>query len=168
MAATRQQNEEPFLGAELVAGPPAASPPIFVALLIVAMSIIGPFLFLSTGSPSLLFGITAVALALAGMITMVAALRAATRRRADLTPRRRVSISSAGVTLHPTSYFDDDLHFAWEHIASTQLTSAAFFLHTHPIAPRPGRYAVRFGRLITPRSEIVAALGQLQAGPLRE
>jgi hypothetical protein len=149
--------------AELVAGPPAASPPLTIAVMIVALSIAGPYIFLADGTPSLLLGITAVAVAVAGMITMIAAGRAFLRRRADAAARRRVSISPAGITLHPTREAADDLHFAWEHITAANLMRAVFFVHAGPAAPNPGRHAIRFGKLVTPRSDIISVLDANQA-----
>jgi hypothetical protein len=142
----------------LVAGPPSASPPLFIAVALVALSIAGPFIFVAYGTPSLLLGITALAVALAGMLTMLAAIRAQLRRRADAASRRRVSISQAGITLHPTLSTADDLHFLWENIDNAYLMPAAFIVHAGHSAPKPGRYAVRFGKLMTPRADIISAL----------
>ena len=89
---------------------------------------------------------------------MLAAIRAQLRRRADPTARRRASISHAGITLHPTLAAADDLHFIWDEIESAQLMPAAFIVHANNSAPKPGRYAVRFGKLITSRAEITSAL----------
>jgi hypothetical protein len=157
---TQPASGSPAAGATtyLVAGPPAASPPLLIAVALVALSIAGPFVFLAYGTPSPLLGITALAVALAGMLTMLAAIRAQLRRRADPAPRRRVSISPAGITLHPTLSTADDLHFRWENIDKAYLMPAAFIVHAGHAAPRPGRYAVRFGKLITPRAEIMSAL----------
>jgi hypothetical protein len=145
-------------GIDLIAGPPAASPPLFIAVALVALSIAGPFIFVTDGTPSLLLGITALAVALAGMLTMFAAIRAQVRRRADPTSRRRVSISRAGITLHPTVSEADDLHLVWDNIENAQLMPAAFVVHANTSAPKPGRYAIRFGKLGTPRAEIISAL----------
>ena len=147
---------------KLVAGPPSASPPFTIALLIVGMSFAAPFIFVADGSPSPLLGIAMIAVALAGIITLAAAIRAAGRRRADSAARTRVSISEAGITLHPTPRERDDLHFPWQHIAGTHMAQTAFFVHAASGAPKPGRHAVRFGKLSTQRADILAALGSLQ------
>ncbi len=147
---------------KLVAGPPTASPPLTIALLIVAMSFAAPFIFVADGSPSPLLGIAMIAVALAGIITLGAAIRAAGRRRADSTARTRVTISEAGITLHPTPHTRDDQHFPWHHIAGTHMARAAFFVHAAAGAPKPGRYAVRFGKLATARADILAALNSRQ------
>jgi hypothetical protein len=154
-------------GTDLIAGPPAASPPLLIAVALVALSVAGPFVFVAYGTPSLLLGITALAVALAGMLTMFAAIRAQLRRWADPTSRRRVSISRAGITLHPTASEADDMHFIWDNIEHTQLMPAAFIVHAKTSAPRPGRYAIRFGKLATPRADIISAL-DAKAGEVRE
>jgi hypothetical protein len=148
----------PAQGTYLLAGPAAASPPLFIAIALVALSIAGPFIFVADGTPSLLLGICALAVALAGLLTMLAAIRAQTKRRADAAIRRRVSITAAGITLHPTTAAADNLHFPWHQIENTQLMPAAFILHAGDTAPRPGRHGLRFGKLVTPREDILAAL----------
>lgn len=144
--------------AALIAGPPRASPPLGIALMLVALSVAGPFIFLADGTPSLLLGITAVAVALAGMITMLAAIRAHRRRRADATPRQRVSIRRHGITFHPTPEPTGNLHFPWEHIERVHVAPAAFILEAGPAAAKPGRHTIRFGKLVTPRTDIIAAI----------
>jgi hypothetical protein len=148
---------------ELIAGPPSASPPLLIAVMLVALSIAGPFIFVADGTPSLLLGITAVAVALAGMITMLAAVRAQLRRRADAAARRRVSISHHGITLHPTPAPSGDVHFPWEHITGVQVATAAFILQAGPEAAKPGRHAIRFGKLVTPRRHITSVVDAFQA-----
>ena len=156
-------------GTYLVAGPAAASPPLLIAIALVALSIAGPFIFVRDGTPSLLLGICALAVALAGLLTMLAAIRAQTKRRADAAIRRRVSIPHAGITLHPTRSEADNLHFPWDDIENTHLMPAAFILHANAAAPKPGRYALRFSKLVTPRADLISALsalaGQAQESP---
>jgi hypothetical protein len=129
-----------------------------MAMMLVALSITAPFIFVADGTPSLLLGITAVAVALAGMITMLAAIRAHRRRRADAAPRQRVSIQRHGITFHPTAEPADNLHFPWEHIENIHVAPAAVILQASPAAAKPGRHVIRFGKLVTPRSEIIAAI----------
>lgn len=150
---------------ELIAGPPAASPPLAIAFMIVGLSVAGPFIFLRDGTPSLLLGVTAVAVALAGLITMLAAIRAQQRRAADAALRPRVSISPSGVTLHPTPDAADDLHFPRAQIGGAQLLAAAFTLTAGPMAARPGRHVIRFGKLVTPRPDIISALEAMNTEP---
>jgi hypothetical protein len=161
---TRQPVADPAYGVEtsLIAGPAAASPPLAIALMLVGLSIAGPFIFVADGTPSLLLGITAVAVAIAGMITMAAAIRAHVRRRGDASLRRRVGISNAGITFYPTLQAADNLHFCWEDITNVQVAPAAFIVHAGLSAPRPGRHAIRFGKLVTPRSDIISALHEIR------
>ncbi len=149
--------------ADLIATAPAASPPLFIAIALVALSIAGPFIFLADGTPSLWLGVTAVAVALAGMITMLAAIRAQLRRRADAAARRRVSISVSGITFYRTPAPKDIEHFPWQDIASLHLAATTFILQAGPDAPKPGRHAIRFGKLVTPRSAIISAMDAGQA-----
>ncbi len=152
---------------DLVAGPPAPSPPLFIGIAIVALSVAGPFVFVADGTPSLLLGVTALTVALAGMLTMAAAIRAQLRRRADPAIRRRVSLSPAGITLRPMHSDAGDQHFIWAHIEHANLLHAAFIVHANGSAPNPGRHAVRFGKLITPRADILSALAS-RAGTVQE
>jgi hypothetical protein len=145
-------------GTYLLAGPAAASPPLVIAIALVALSIAAPFIFVADGTPSLLLGICALTVALAGLLTMLAAIRAQTKRRADAAIRRRVSITAAGITLHPTPAEADNLHFPWDAIENARLMPAAFILHASDAAPRPGRHGLRFGKLVTPREDLLAAL----------
>jgi hypothetical protein len=150
---------EPNAETHLIAGPPAASPPLFIAVMLVALSIAGPFIFVQDGSPSLLLGITAVAVAVAGAMTLWAAVQAQLRWHADNKARQRATISLAGITLHPTADAADNRHFAWADIEDAQLMQAAFIVQAGKAAPHPGRHAIRFGKLATPRPDIIAALG---------
>jgi hypothetical protein len=112
---------------------------------------------------SLWLGVTAVAVALAGMITILAAIRAQLRRRADAAARRRVSISASGITFYRTPAPKDIEHFPWQDIASLHLAATTFILQAGPDAPKPGRHAIRFGKLVTPRSAIISAMDAGQA-----
>jgi hypothetical protein len=149
--------------ADLIAGPPAASPPLTIALMLVALSIAGPFIFVTDGTPSLLLGITAVAVAIAGMITMVAAGRAYVRRRADAAARRRVRISFSGITFYPSVETSNSIFFSWDHITNVHVTQSAFIVQAGPAALKPGRHAIRFGKLVTPRADILSALEEIQS-----
>ncbi len=162
---TGQPAPEDINGAEtsLIAGPPAASPPLAIALMLLGLSIAGPFIFVADGTPSLLLGITALAVAVAGMITMAAAIRAQIRRHADAAIRRRVGIGTAGIIFYPTFQASDNQHFSWGDIINVQLAPAAFIVHAGPAAARPGRHAIRFGKLVTPRSDIISALDEATA-----
>lgn len=149
-------------GAEtlLIAGPPGASPPLLVALLLVALSIVAPFLFLRAGAPSLLFGIAVLALAAAGIITLIAAISAQLRRRADAAMRPRARINAGGITLQAKPDNNSSLHFTAAQIASARLHGGTLVIQTIKSHPKPGRYVLRYGKLVTPRDALIAALTQ--------
>lgn len=155
---TIRPNQEIVVETHLIAGPPPASPPLIIAVLVVALSIAAPFIFLRDGTPSLILGIAALAIALAGIITFAAAVRAQIRRGADSKARRRATITPRGIILHPTLAATDSLYFPWDEIAAARLTPSALIIHAGKAPAKPGRYAVRFGKLATPRPEIIAAL----------
>jgi len=152
--------ETPSIRTDLVAGPPPANPPLLVAMLIVALGLAAPILFLKAGSPSPLFGIAILALAAAGIITAFGAVSAQLRRRADSTIRPRASITQAGITLRPHTAGAEE-YFAATQIKTAQLFPGALVIHTAPEHPKPGRYVLRFSNLATPREELNAALSAL-------
>jgi len=145
---------------QLVAGPPSGSPPLPVACAVAGLSFAAPFLFLKSGAPGPLLGIAILALAGAGVITMVAAVAAQRRRRADSAVRPRATINPGGITLHPgpagaTQHFEASL------IQSASLLPRALVIQTTPEHPKPGRHVMRFGKLHTPRETLANALSSL-------
>jgi hypothetical protein len=160
-----QPPDEPTDEIHLIAGPPPANPPLFVAFILVALSIAAPFLFLQAGSPSLLFGVAVLALAGAGLITMSSAAAAQLRRRADATIRPRASITKAGITLHTGPPAGSAQHFPAGQIQAARLVSGALVIHTAKDHPNPGRHVMRFGKLATPRASLEAALAELTSKP---
>lgn len=145
---------------QLIAGPPPANPPLLVALSLVGLSIVAPFLFLKAGSPSLLLGIAVLALAGAGIITMSGAATAQLRRRADTAIRPRASITKAGITLHVHPVSGTAQHFPAGQIHSARLLPGALVIQTAKDHPKPGRHVLRFGKLATPRTALEAALAE--------
>jgi hypothetical protein len=128
-------------------------------MLLVALSLIAPFLFLGTGAPNVLLGVASLALATAGVIAASAAVRGQLRRRADATIRPRASIAQSGITLHqyPTSR-RADRHFAATEIKYARLTPGALIIQTAGAHAKPGRHVLRFGKLTTPREALLVAL----------
>jgi len=149
----------------LIAGPPPANPPLLIAVTLVGLSIVAPFLFLRAGSPSVLLGIAVLALAGAGIITMSGAAAAQIRRRADAAVRPRASIAKTGITLqaHPVSGIVQ--HFPAGQIHSARLFAGTLVIHTTRDHPKPGRHILRFGKLATPRAGLEAALAEYTAKP---
>jgi hypothetical protein len=145
---------------DLIAGPPPANPPLLVAIMLIALGLAAPILFLKAGAPSPLFGIAVLALAAAGIITAFGAVSAQLRRRADSAIRPRASITPAGITLRPHAAGAEQ-HFAAAQIKTAQLFPGALVIQTAPEHPKPGRHVLRFGKLATPREELNAAISAL-------
>ncbi len=152
--------QEPDGEIHLIAGPPPPNPPLIIALILVGLSVIAPFLFLKAGSPSLLLGIALLALAGAGVITMSGAATAQLRRRADAAIRPRASITKAGITLHAHPVSGIAQHFPAGQIHSARLLPGALVIQTAKDHPKPGRHVLRFGKLATPRPALEAALAE--------
>jgi hypothetical protein len=148
----------------LIAGPPSANPPFPIACALAGLSLAAPILFLKSGAPGPLLAIAILALAGAGIITMAAAVAAQRRRRADSAIRPRATISSRGITLHPSPAHTTARHFAAADIHSATLLPHALVIHTLPHHPKPGRHVLRFGNLHTPRETLAAALRPLAKG----
>lgn len=142
----------------LVAGPPGASPPLPIACAIAALSVTAPFLFLKSGAPGPFLGIAIVALAGAGIITMVAAVAAQRRRRADSAVRPRATITPGGITLHAGPARGAARHFDAAEIHSAILLPHALVIQTTAEHTKPGRHVMRFGKLHTRRETLAAAL----------
>lgn len=144
----------------LIAGPPSANPPFAIACAIAGLSLVAPILFLKSGAPGPLLGIAILALAGAGIITMVAAVAAQRRRRADSAVRPRATITPDGITLHPGPAGGAQ-HFEAAVIHSASLLPRALVIQTTEEHPKPGRHVLRFGQLHTKREALAAALQPL-------
>lgn len=142
----------------LQAGPPPANPPLFLAALIIGISLTAPVLFSMAGAPSLLLAIAAFALAAAGIIALISAISAQRKRRGDATIRRRARISAAGIAFHRQAEPCEPELFAREHIRRVFLAGGALIVDTTPDHPNPGRHRLHFGKLATPRGELAAAI----------
>jgi hypothetical protein len=152
--------DDPPGATHLIAGPPGANPPLPIACGIAGLSFVAPFLFLKSGTPGPLLGIAILALAGAGIITVVAAVAAQRRRRADAAVRPRATITPYGITLHP-SPAGAAQHFEAAVIHSANLLPHALVIQTTEEHPKPGRHVMRFGKLYTKRESIAAALLRL-------
>jgi hypothetical protein len=143
---------------QLTAGPPSAHPPLPIACAIAGLSFVAPFLFIKAAAPGPLLGIAIIALAAAGVITMVAAVAGQRRRRADAAVRPRATIAPDGITLHSSPAGGAAKHFEVEFIQSASLLPHALVIQTTEEHPKPGRHVMRFGKLHTPRETLTAAL----------
>jgi len=149
----------------LIAGPPPANPPLLVAVMLVALGITAPFLFLQAGGPSVLLGLAVLALAGAGIIAMSGAVAAQLRRRADAAIRPRASISGDGITFHAGALSGIEQNFPAGQIHSARLLPGAIVIQTAKDHPKPGRHVLRFSTLATPRAELEAALTAFNPKP---
>jgi hypothetical protein len=149
-------------GVELVAYPPRPNPPLILAFAIIAAGLTAPFLFLRAGSPSLFLGIGSLSLALAGIVALAGALNGRRLYSADPICRPRARITAAGITLYKSPPPAPGLFFPRHQISNVQFLTSALIVHTKETHPSPGRHAVRFGKLETPRADIVAAIRPLE------
>ncbi len=145
----------------LIAGPPPANPPLFLAILILAVSLTGPFLFTRAGAPSLLLAIAAAALGAAGLLALLSAIRAQRQRRADSALRCRASITADGIIFHPTRHRPTTDFFAKPDIEAVQLFPRALVVITAKTHAKPGRHRLTFGDLAIPRADLAAAIAAL-------
>lgn len=150
---------------ELHAGPPPANPPIFLAVIIVGIGIAAPWLFARAGAPSLLLGAAALALGIAGIITVFSAVIAQQKRQADREIRLRASLSQSGVSFYRKPGLTNAEFFPREHIKKLWLVKAALIIDTTPDHPNPGRHRLVFSQLATPFDEVSAAVTALNNMP---
>lgn len=142
---------------QLIAGPPAATPPLPVAILIVLLSLAAPFLFLRAGHPSLWLTSAAFALACAGIV----AIEAQAKRHADRAIRARATISPSGISFLPTPARPSSHHFSRDEIKHVHLLATALIVHTTEDHAAPGRHVLRFGRLASWRDQLLQSLQSL-------
>lgn len=154
-------NNEPQLLTELHAGPPPANPPLFLAVIIVGISIAAPWLFARAGAPSLLLGAAALALGIAGIITIFSTAIAHQKRQADREIRLRASISPSGVSFYRKPAPASVEFFPLKHIKKIWLLKGALVLDTTPDHPKPGRHRLVFSQLASPYNEVNAAVASL-------
>lgn len=152
---------KPSLLTELHAGPPPVNPPLFLAVVIVAIGIAAPWLFVRAGAPSPLLGAAALALVGAGIITVFATINAHNKRQADREIRLRACFSPSGVSLYRKPAPADAEFFPREQIKKIWLLKAALILDTTPDHPKPGRHRLVFSHLASPLDDINAAIAAL-------
>jgi hypothetical protein len=150
-------------GVALVAYPAPHNPPLVLAIAIIAVGVVAPFLFLHAGSASAFLGFCSLSLALAGLVALSGALHGRRRHRADRACRPRARISGAGIMLYKDPPPAAGLFFPAHQIAKVQFLSSALVIHTTETHPSPGRHAVRFGKLQTDPAAIAAAIKPLQS-----
>jgi hypothetical protein len=145
----------------LHAGPQAANPPLFLAAILIAVSLAAPILFSLAGAPNLWLAFASCALALAGIITLFGAIAGQRKFRADAAIRRRASISATGIIFYRQPAAPAPETFPRASISRVWLTGTALMLETTPDHPKPGRHRLGFGKLASPRAELTAAVNAL-------
>lgn len=143
----------------LRAGPPPNSPPLPIALMIVALGIIGPVLFVRDAVPSVFLTVMTVLLPVAGVVSLIAAFESFRRRRADPLVRTRAVIGRHGVTLSP--HAEPAETYLWHEIADAQVSKSVLMLHLNGEGGKRTRRAIRYGMLETP---VEMLQGRLSSG----
>lgn len=140
----------------LRAGPPPNSPPLPIALMIVALGIIGPILFVRVAVPSIFLTAMTLLLPLAGIVTLIAAIDSLRRRRADKLVRTRALIGPAGITLLPTPITTE--FYRWDEIADAEASKSILMLHLNAEGGRRTRRVIRYAALETPLATLQAQI----------
>ncbi len=133
----------------LRAGPPKPQPPLIVSLLIVAVGIAAPIVFVRDAVPSLFLTIAAILPPIAGAIALYGTIESYRRYQHDRQVRMRALISADGVALYRKFDAPPEQH-PWDEIAAASLLSGALMLHLRGEGGRRTRCALRFSRLETP------------------
>jgi hypothetical protein len=147
---------------ELIAGPAPANPPFFIALAIILAGLVAPFLFLRATPPSPLLGVAALALGLAGIFALAGAIHGRRRVLSDPTCRIRACISTDGIALFKTPPPATGQFFPADQIVTVHLVQGALVIQAAETFAKPGRHAIRFGKLRSPPGPIIAAIKTFQ------
>jgi hypothetical protein len=148
----------------LRAGPPKPQPPLIVALLIVAIGIAAPIVFVREAVPSLFLTIAAILPPVAGLIALYGAIESRRRYQADRAVRVRALIGPEGVRLLRRKDAAPELH-PWRDIARATLLKTELMLYLKDEGGRRTRCILRFSGLETPFDLLSA---RLEAGLRRE
>ncbi len=139
----------------LVAGAPKPSPPMSIALLIVALGVIGPLLEVRTAAPNPFLTAMVFLISLAGIVAFAGALDGRRRWHMDRAVRVRAEIGRTGIVLRPQP--DRQEHIRWADIALARASQNALVLHLED-GGRRWRRVVRYGVLVTPLAAIEARI----------
>jgi hypothetical protein len=134
-----------------------------VALATVIASLFAPILFVTEGAANPLLGISILALWAAGIIAVLGVLNGRRRLRDDPEIRVRAEIGVEGITLFKAPFPSTGQFFPVSQIAKARLFDNSLVVLTTETHPAPGRYALRFGKALTRRDRITAALTALIA-----
>jgi hypothetical protein len=145
----------------LRAGPPPNSPPLPIALMLVALGIFGPILFVRDAVPSIFLTAMTLLLPLAGIVTLIAAIDSLRRRRADPSVRTRALIGPAGITLMPNRGTTE--FYRWDEIADAEAGKSILMLHLNAEGGRRTRRVIRYAALETSLATLQARIATAQA-----
>ncbi|MHB1304310.1 MAG: hypothetical protein ACYCZB_12675 [Acidiphilium sp.] len=152
----------------LRAGPPPVSPPLPVALMIAALGVLGPIVFVRYAVPSPFLTAASLLLPIAGVLALVGSLASLRRRMGDGMVRARATIGPGGIVLLPRPGVAEP--YSWAEIATAQATRSSLVLHLKGDGGKRTRRAIRYARLETPEallaSRIAAGLGGGRETPL--
>ncbi len=139
----------------LVAGAPKPSPPMSMALLIVALGVIGPMLEVRTAAPNPFLTAMILLISVAGIVAFAGALDGRRRWHKDRAIRVRAEIGPTGIMLRPEP--DCQEHFRWTEIALARASQTALVLYLED-GGRRWRRVVRYDVLVTPLAAIEASV----------
>jgi hypothetical protein len=133
----------------LRAGPPKPQPPLIVSLLIVAVGIAAPIVFVRDAVPSLFLTIGAFLPPIAGAIALYGTIDSYRRYQDDRGTRMRASVGPDGVTLYRRLNTPPE-RYPWGEIASAALLPGTLMLQLRGEGGKLTRCALRFSGLETP------------------
>lgn len=139
----------------LVAGPPLPSPPLAVALGIIALGFAGPVVFVRAAVPSLFLTLTTLILPVAGCLALYGWLQSARQFRADRLKRARAEIGGTGIALLPRP--GTRQVFSWAEIAGVSVTRSELVLHLRGEDGRRRRRVLRYAGVETEPAAFGAA-----------
>lgn len=150
--AANSADDVPTLGIgdelELRAGPAPTSPPLPIALLIVALGIAAPILFVRVAVSSPYLSAATLILPIAGILALFGSIESMRRRHADRTVRARATIGSRGITLMARPG-EAEFH-PWNGIDAAFATRSTLTLRLKADNGKHTRRAIRYGGLETP------------------
>lgn len=142
----------------LRAGPPSVSPPLPIALMIFALGVLGPIVFVRDARPSVFLTAAALLLPVAGALAVIGSIESLRRRRGDRAVRARALIRADGVALMGRP--GESEQHPWADIAAADATRTTLILHLHGEGGKRTRRAIRYGGLETPVELIRSRLAQ--------
>ena len=131
----------------IIAGPPRPSPPLGVALGIIALGFAGPVVFVRTAVPSLFLTLTTLILPIAWLLALYGWLQSARQRRADRASRVRAEIAPDGIALLPRP--EMRRVYGYDEIAGVSVTRSELVLHLRGEKGKRRRHVLRYAGIET-------------------